>query len=102
MIPFICDYPAPRGRVLREILRSGVQLAADTFIAAGGRYLLEIVEGGKIHLMAVMPDGYEGRKVAEETCGNGPELMDAIDKLVLDSANAVGGLFAGGAFAGSA
>lgn len=84
-IPFIRKFPSGR-RGLQEVLRDPqIELKAAEFIDHAGRYLIEVLPDGKVHLMAII-DLAEGCKlVAEETAPNGPELLEATDRLIIES-----------------
>ncbi len=85
-IPFIRAYPSGE-RVLQTIDRGpAIYAMAIKFIARGGRYLCAMMADNHIELVAGM-EASDGSliKVAHETSGNGPELADAVDKLVKSS-----------------
>lgn len=81
-IPFVRQYPSGR-RGLQEVLRDPkIELHAAEFIDHAGRFLIEILPDGRAHLMAIIDLAQGCTRVAEETCANGPDLMDAVDRLV--------------------
>lgn len=85
-IPFIKMENGKRGAV--RIERSAtVENQANTFLDAGGRYLIETCTDGKIHLMAIIDTANGCEKVAEQTQENGPDLPLAVDLLVTESVN---------------
>lgn len=75
----------PNGkRSLQEIVRGrNVDMKAAEFIDHAGRFLIEIMPDGQVHLMAIIDLAEGCTKVAEEFCPNGPELPEAVDRLVL-------------------
>lgn len=82
MIPFIRAFPSGEKR-LQEIERPAeIQALASKFIAYGGRYLVAIHSDEKVELVAALGDADGIRKIAEETTPNGPEMIDAVDRLV--------------------
>ena len=85
-IPFIRVFPNGRNG-LTEITRSAdIEALAHRFIAHDGRYLIMIAEDGAVKLAAVVLVDGEPDGVAAESCGNGPELLEAVDRLVRASA----------------
>lgn len=74
----------PSGRrSAQEITRGrAVETKAAEFIDHAGRFLIEILKDGRVHLMAIIDLAQGCTQVAEEFCPNGPELPDAVDKLV--------------------
>ena len=81
-IPFIRKLPNGR-RSLQEITRPDeIELLGQRFIAHDGRYLIEIQTDLKVHLTAIIDIDGEVQAVATETCDNGPELLEAVDRLV--------------------
>lgn len=84
-IPFIRGYPGG-GRGLQEIERSpSVQRKANKFIANDGRYLIEILKDGKVHLVAIIDVDGVAKAVSEKFCTNDAGLMNAVDELVRES-----------------
>lgn len=82
MIPFIRAFPSGEKR-LQEIDRPAeIQVLANRFIAHGGRYLVAIHSDEKVELVAALGTSDGIRKVASETTPNGPEMIDAVDRLV--------------------
>ncbi len=66
-----------------------IQVLSDTFIHGGGRYLIEVLKTGEVHLMAIIDVRGQAQMVAEEKCLNGPALPDAVDRLVRASVEAL-------------
>ncbi|MGC8534912.1 MAG: hypothetical protein ACP5QR_05190 [Rhizomicrobium sp.] len=85
-IPFMRGYP--NGKiVVSDIVRpEEVQTAADRFMAAGGFYCCEILTSGLVNLSAMLKDGLKLRECASAQAFNGPELPQAVDRLVRQSA----------------
>lgn len=84
-IPFIRTLPSKK-RVLNEVSRPpAIEQQAAEFIDHAGRYLLEITADLQVHLMAIIDKAEGCVKVAEEFCENGPDLPDAVDRLVAES-----------------
>lgn len=84
-IPFIRKYPNGR-RGLQEIARDpAIESLAAEFIDHAGRYLCEIMPEGKSHLMAIIDKADGCVKVADELVDNGPELLEAVDRLITES-----------------
>lgn len=84
-IPFIRMNPSGQ-RSLQQISRSiPIEEKAAEFIDAAGRYLTEIRTDGKVHLMAIIDKAGGCKEVAHETCDNGPDLPEAVDRLVKES-----------------
>ncbi len=87
-VPFINGRPDPHAtdgirRSLFTIDRGlAMQVIADRFITAGGRYLCETLENGRAHLMAIIDVDGRPELVAEETSMNGPLVPFAVDRLV--------------------
>lgn len=84
-IPFIRHFPDGHKSV-QEIPRSpSVEKIARRFLATGGRYYSEVTDSGDVKLSAIkMRDG-EPWEVEREISDNGPELTQAVDRLVLAS-----------------
>lgn len=83
MIPFVRQNPSGK-RSLQEIARGrAVETKAAEFIDHAGRFLIEILKDGRVHLMAIIDLAGGCTKVAEEFCANGPELPEAVDRLVI-------------------
>lgn len=81
-IPFIRCLPGGK-RVLNEISRApAIELKAAEFIDHAGRFLTEIRKDEKVYLMAIIDLAEGCTMVAEEVCDNGPELLEAVDRLV--------------------
>lgn len=81
-IPFIRHFPSGR-RGAQEIARSPkIETKAAEFIDHAGRFLIEILPDGKVHLMAIIDLAEGCTKVADEICANGPDLMEAVDRLI--------------------
>lgn len=90
-IPFVRQLPNNR-RVLQEIKCSErIEEIAGEFIAKGGRYLVEIlpkVGSPNIRLVAcVLSEDGEQVDIVEETVENGPELANAVNRVVEASIN---------------
>ncbi len=85
-IPFIRVFPNGRNG-LTEISRGPeVEKLAARFLALGGRYLITIAVDGSVMLAAaVMQADGEPDEAATEACGNGPGLLEAVDRLVRKS-----------------
>ncbi|MDE2104682.1 MAG: hypothetical protein KGL39_46025 [Patescibacteria group bacterium] len=84
-VPFIRGFPNGR-RSLQEVLRSpDIQLKANEFIAHNGRYLIHITKDDRVDLIAIIDVDGEAKDVAQESTVNGPELLEAVDRLVLES-----------------
>lgn len=82
-IPFIRQNPSGR-RSLQQITRGRkIEDKAAEFIDHAGRFLIEIVPDGRVHLMAIIDLAEGCTKVAEEYCANGPELPETVDRLVI-------------------
>lgn len=81
-IPFIRGLPNGR-RGLQEIARSApIETKARKFIAHDGRFLVEIQPDERVKLMAIIDVDAGAKEVATEYSPNGPELLDAVDRLV--------------------
>lgn len=81
-IPFIRRVPSGR-RSCQEITRPPkIEEMAAEFIDHAGRFLIEILPSGQVHLMAIIDLAKGCTKVAEEFCDNGPDLPEAVDRLV--------------------
>lgn len=73
-------------RLLSQIDRGPeVEKLACEFIACAGRYLIEIRQDGKVHLMAIIDKAEGCTEVAHEAVENGPELPKAVDRLIRES-----------------
>lgn len=84
-VPFIRMNPSGK-RSLQQIDRGSiVETKAAEFIDHEGRFLIEILKDGQVHLMAIIDLAAGCTKVAEEFCPNGPELPDAVDRLVTEA-----------------
>ena len=85
MIPFI--YVHADGNCVKEIERPiDIQVAADSFINRGGRYLITMFADDVVQVQAVVA-GAAGlpHTIASQHVPNGPLLLGAIDRLVRES-----------------
>ena len=62
-----------------------VEEKALAVIAAGGRFEAEMLRTGHISFEVVREKDGETESVAAELCTNGPEVLAAVDKLVVDA-----------------
>lgn len=82
MIPFIRVFPNGANK-LQEIERSPeIEKLAALFIEREGRFLIRIDDKGRVNLAAAIMDEGEPWDAALADCDNGPEMLDAIDKMV--------------------
>lgn len=82
-IPVIQHTPSG-ARGLRHIHRpTGIEAAADQFIAQGGRYRVALLDGNQVNFSATIGRGDDIYVLAGETTPNGPEHLDAVDRVVL-------------------
>jgi hypothetical protein len=83
-IPFVRQYPS--GRLgFQEVERpQSIEAKAMAFLNAGGTYFSFLTPEGKAQITAVIGDS--GKPVAQELSENGPELLEAIDRLIEESA----------------
>lgn len=91
-IPFIRTFPSGETRL--QTIDRGPDRHRDAckFIAHGGRYLILVVPGGTVEMVAVIcrtGESDDARAVAFEECENGPELLDRVDLLVRRSVAAL-------------
>lgn len=84
-IPFVRVYPSGKRR-RQDIACSGaIEARARVFIAAGGRYVVEILPTGEACLTALFPSGEDWKDVAHGKCANGPELPTLVDEVITRS-----------------
>lgn len=85
-IPFT-QYILPRGNKRAELIDrpEDIERLAAQFIEAGGRYECEILSTGHVSLTAVHEIEGEEQDIAIEVCGNGPDVLDRVDRLVRKS-----------------
>lgn len=84
-IPFIQGFE-DGSRVGRQIPRHiAIEKLAAEFIGASGRYLLEVLPDGQIKLMAIIDTAQGCTEVATEISDNGPDLPQAVDRLIMES-----------------
>lgn len=79
----------PHGRPREELFEATpeVEAIADKFIAGGGWYECEVLgDEITVSLTACMRVDGEGQDVAIQICKNGPEVVDAVERLVRASA----------------
>lgn len=87
-IPFIRQLP--ERRVLQQIdCAPEIELVGREFIANGGRYLIEVLpklSGPNVRVVACLlsPEGQQ-LDVVEETVENGPELVNAVNRVIVQS-----------------
>ncbi len=95
MIPFIRNFPNGR-RALQQVARHpDIEAKATHFISFGGQFHIAIEEDGDVTLTANLPKDRlpltcgistaERENVETETSFNGPELLDAVDRIVTNS-----------------
>lgn len=85
-IPFIRAYPNG-DYVMQTIERPGaIDFMAGRFIANGGRYFIAVMNDGDVRMDAAIavPDGTL-HTLATEQVENGPEVVEAVDRLVRES-----------------
>lgn len=84
-IPVIQD--TPFGELGVRFIRrpANIEAAADRFIANGGRYRTAILLNGQVLFAATVGQAPDIFQVVGETTSNGPEMLDAIDRVVLQS-----------------
>jgi hypothetical protein len=80
----------PDGQVtITEVVRPAeIEALAGRFIAHNGAYLIAKISDARVMLSAARIDPVfpeDVLELAEEECANGPELMDAVDRLVRTS-----------------
>lgn len=85
MIPFIRVYPNGTNRISEVERPEEIERLAALFLEREGRYLLKIEDNGRVHLAAAVMENGEPFEAALVECDNGPELFDAVDKLVRTS-----------------
>ena len=83
------QYLLPEGRRKEiQIVRSAeIEALAHSFIEAGGKYEAEILRTGEVSLTAHM----DGQDIKMVLCANGPEIPQAVDRLVRESTSSIAG-----------
>jgi hypothetical protein len=83
-IPVIQD--TPFGELgIRFRRPANIEAAADRWITNGGRYRTAVLLNGQVLFAATVGQAPDIFQVVGETTSNGPEMLDAIDRVVLQS-----------------
>lgn len=87
-IPFM-QYLRPHGETSSVTIDrpADIEKLAHEFMIRGGRYEAEILTTGEVSLTAVMDDD----DIAIEVCVNGPDVVEAVDRLVRGSVAQING-----------
>lgn len=85
-IPFT-QYLLPFGRQRAVTIKRSdyIEAIAQRFIDAGGYYEAEFLTTGEVSFTAGMEVEGESTEVEIELCPNGPEVLNAIDRLITRS-----------------
>lgn len=87
-IPFT-QFLLPNGRRRHETIDrpDDIEALANSFIASGGRFEMEMLPDLEtVSLTAVHKVDGEYDDIAIEVCSNGPDVPDAVDRLVQNAA----------------
>ena len=89
-LPFVRQFPDGK-RVLSDVTcLPQVEMLGREFIAAGGRYVCEILLNGQARIAACVQIDGDQEDVEVEVCENGPPLAAAVDRLVRASWKHIG------------
>lgn len=87
MIPFIRQYPGTRRGLTEISCFPAIEDLAREFIAQGGKYLIEILPSQQVRVVACLLANGCQVDIVEETVENGPELLNAVNRIIGKSVN---------------
>lgn len=89
-IPFIQALPGGGSKLASIACSEPIELMARTFLDGDGRYRMAIGIDGAVTIAATIKRGNEIWSIADETVPNGPEVLEAVDRIVRASVDAQG------------
>jgi hypothetical protein len=81
-VPFVRQYPGFRRGLVEIACPAPIEQMAREFIAAGGRYLIEIMLNTKVRVVACMLVDEQQVDVEVIECDNDSKLQDSVNLLI--------------------